>query len=179
MIYQYKKNKKGFTLIEILVSISIIVMIMLATAGIFRSVSSSQKRMAFDSVVLNDVNYFLKLASENIQGAEIGNGSSCGIASNKFFDVQTNFISFIKNGECYYFEAISDGDIKRMVMYTTSKGENYISSKKTNIISLDFEVEDYIEFGQPLVTISIKAAPENELNNYISAQTSVSVNYYE
>lgn len=179
MIYQIKKIKKGFTLIEILVSISIISFVILATTSIFRSTMNSQKKLIMDSAVLGDINYFLKLATENIRGAEISDGSICGIAVDKFFDVQTNFIAFIKNGQCHYFEAIIDGDVTRLLMYTDSKGENYITSKKTDITNLSFEVEDFIDFGQPLVTISIKATPVDEPENEVQAQTSVSVNYYE
>ena len=69
--------------------------------------------------------------------------------------------------------------MKRLVMYTDSKGENYISSKKTNIVGLNFEVEDFVEYGQPLLTVSIQAAPADEPENIIQAQTSVSINYYE
>jgi len=179
MIYQIKKNKKAFTLIEILVSISIVSFVILATTSIFRSTMNSQKKLVMDSAVLNDINYFLKLATDNIRNSEISDGSICGIAADKFFDVQANFIAFIKDGQCHYFEAIDDDGVMRLVMYTDSKGENYITSKKTNITSFNFEVEDFIEFGQPLVTISIKATPVDEPENDVQAQTSVSIDYYE
>lgn len=179
MICRFKKNKKAFTLIEILVSVSIIIFVILATSSIFRSTMSNQKKISIDSIVLSDVNYFLKLVAYNVKNAEISNGSICGISNDKFFDIQSNFIAFIKDGECYYFEAIDDSGMKRLVMYTDSKGENYISSKKTNIVGLNFEVEDFVEYGQPLLTVSIQAAPADEPENIIQAQTSVSINYYE
>jgi len=180
MIYLYKnKKERAFTLIEILVSISILVFILLSLSSILRSISVNQKELSADSLTLNNVDYFLRIASDNLRQAQKSDGSLCGIAENKFFNTGDAYIDFIKDGECYSFELFDDGGVNRVVMYAGSKGNNYISSRNIDIASLFFEVEDYIEYGQPIVTIFIKAAPVNGLSNYISDQTSVSVGYYE
>lgn len=179
MIYRFNQKKGGFTLIEILVSVSILVIVLLTTANIIRAISGSQKKISLDSLALNDVNYFLKLASDNIRYAQKSDGSLCQIDNGKFFKIEDSFISFIKDGECYYFESIADGGVNRLVMYTDSKGEKYISSKKTNINNLSFQVEDYLEYGQVLVTILIEASSVEDPDSETVLQTSVSIEHYE
>lgn len=180
MIYLCRsKKKEAFTLIEILVSISILVFILLSFSSILKNISTNQKELSADSLTLDNIDYFLRIASDNLRQAQKSDGTLCGIAENKFFNIGDTYIDFIKDEECYSFELFNDGGVNRIIMYAGSKGGGYISSSNINIISLFFEIEDYIEYGQPIVTILIKAMPVNNLSNYISDQTSVSVSYYD
>lgn len=180
--FSYKQDfvpRQAFTLIEILVAVSIMAFIILAVSSIFKNVSDTQRDLSVDSLTLNNVNYFLKLSSDNIKYAEIGDGVLCSIAENNFFNTGNYYLDFIKDGECYSFELVDDGGVNRIMMYSGSMGSNYVSSKNINIDSLSFQVEDAIALGQPIVTVFIKASSVDDENISISAQTSISIDYYE
>lgn len=179
MIYQFRKRKKAFTLVEVLISVSILIFVILAMGAIFKSSLRGEEKINIDSLVLSDINYFLKLVSTNVRQAEISDGSLCDIPQSKFFKFGPESVTFIKDGECYAFNTALDRGTKRLIMFIDSKRYAYISSKQTNIIELNFEIEDFIDYGQPLLTVSVQAEPSDEPGNIIQAQTSVSVDYYK
>lgn len=173
----HKKNK-GFTLVEILVAISILAVIILAINRIYFSIMESQKNITGENFVQSDIEYFTRLISNNIKDAQRGDGVLCSVPEDKFFilNASSTGITFIKNDECLEFYLSDDEGVGRIKMEDSiSATDQYITSSKTDVLGLAFVVEDNIETGQPLMTMSVKASPVDDNNNFIYIQNSVSV----
>lgn len=183
MIYNIilKKNsskKPAFTLVEILVAISILAVVLLLISRIYFSISDSQKRFSGENLVQSDIEYFVRMASNNIKLAQKSDGILCAIPENKFFDLNatSSSLAFIKDGECLEFYLVDDNGVGRIKFYdSTLVTDQFITSSNTNILSLVFAVEDNIETGQPIVTILLKAAPVGSVDNFIYIQNTISV----
>ena len=173
----HKKNK-GFTLVEILVAISILAVIILAINRIYFSIMESQKNITGENFVQSDIEYFTRLISNNIKDAQKGDGVLCSVPEDKFFilNASSTGITFIKDDECLEFYLSDDAGVGRIKMEDSiSATDQYITSSKTNILGLTFVVEDNIETGQPLMTVLVKASPVGDVDNFIYIQNSVSV----
>lgn len=173
----HKKNK-GFTLVEILVAISILAVIILAINRIYFSIMESQKSITGENFVQSDIEYFTRLISNNIKDAQKGDGVLCSVPEDKFFilNASSTGITFIKDDECLEFYLSDDEGVGRIKMEDSiSATDQYITSSKTNVLGLAFVVEDNIETGQPLVTMLVKASPVGDNDNFIYIQNSVSV----
>ncbi len=179
MIYRFNyKNKKAFSLIEILVSISLLSIILLSINLIYFQVIKSQRNISKENFVQADVEYFLRNIVNNLKEVEKSDGTLCLIPEDKYFLLNgDDDLSFIKNGECWTFYLNEYNSIGGINVYSASSSlDQLITSKNTNILDLSFVIEDEISLGQPIVTILIKAAPTSDPNNFIYAQTSVSIN---
>lgn len=182
MIWDIKNKKnKGFTLVEILVAVSLLVLIILAVNRIYFAISKNQKSISGESFVQSDLEYFTRLVSNNVKLAQIGDGSLCSVAENKYFVFAgggTDNIIFIKDGSCLQFYLDNSTGIGRIKFYNYALGvDQFITSSKTNILSLTFDVEDDISTGQPMLTVLTKASPVGEADKILYLQTSASVNY--
>ncbi|MDD3711474.1 MAG: fibrobacter succinogenes major paralogous domain-containing protein [Patescibacteria group bacterium] len=179
MIYNINhKKSKGFTLVEILVAISILSIIILAINRIYFAIMDSQKDIIGENFVQSDLEYFTRLISNNIKDAQRGDGVLCSVPEDKFFilNATSSSITFIKDDECLEFYLSDDDGVGRIKMNDSiSATDQYITSSKTDVLGLVFEVEDNIETGQPLVTILTKGAPISDSSNFIYIQNSVSV----
>ena len=175
MTYRFK-TKKAFTLVEVLISISILAGLILALNRIYFNISTRTKITQEQGLVQTDLNYFLRLLTSNIRTADKSDGYNCEIAPGKFFEVHPSLsnITFLKEGECikiYRQESI------------TGRGElvfkdHVVSSEKVDILDLKFLVEDDLNTGQPLLSVLVIAAPLENPDHKIKVQTSISLNYY-
>jgi uncharacterized protein (TIGR02145 family)/prepilin-type N-terminal cleavage/methylation domain-containing protein len=172
------KKKSAFTLIEILVAVSILTLVLLMVNRIYFSISDSQKRLSGETSIQSDVEYFTRLVSNNLKLAERGDGSLCSITADKFFDLNatSSSIAFIKDGACLEFYLVEEDGIGRIKLFdSVSNTDQFLTSASTNVLSLIFEVEDNILTGQPLVTTLVKVAPVSDATNFIYIQNTVSV----
>ncbi len=180
-LFKIKKNikKTGFTLIEILVSISLLSIIIISISGIYFNISNNQKELSAESFVHSDLEYFLRIFSNNVRWAEISDGNKCGIAQNAFFTFTSeNNLTFIKDNECLTFSFVQNSNIGGVTFNKPDFSEpQLLTSSHTNISNLRFAVEDNISLGQPIVTIYVKANPVSNATHYIESQTSISINY--
>lgn len=179
MIYRFndiKKNRRGFTLIEILVSISLLSVLILSITGIYFNISNNQRELTAESFVHSDLEYFLQVFSNNTRLAEISDGNKCGIGVNRFFLVseENDSLTFTKDSDCFVF-SLDDNRIS--IDKAAFPIPQFLTSSHTNISQLYFIVEDNISLGQPIVTVYVKASPIDDPSNYIDIQTSISVNY--
>lgn len=182
MICLFKKNKKtGFTLIEILISVSILAIIILGINKIYFSILENQRSVTAQNFVHSDVEYFLRLASNNIRLAQKSDGTMCTVPVDKFFVLSGDDNIFFSNDDyCWsFYLSTNDEDNGEIRFYNSGPvlTDEALTSSNVNILDLSFAVEDNISTGQPIVTILVKAAPKNDPDNYIYAQTSVSINY--
>ncbi len=179
MIYLFikKKNKKAFSLVEILVSIALLSVIILGINRVYLSISSGQKELREGSFLKADVEHFFKIVANNLKQAELGNGEFCSVEDGSFFFVSesSNSISFIVENNCLEFYLADEQGFSGIRMYNSEYLSNQlITSSETNVLDLIFYTQDDSS-SHPAVSILIKVAPKNDLDNYSYFQTGISL----
>ncbi len=178
------KEKKGFSLMEVMVSVLLFVVIIMSATEIFRLVIEGQRNAIASQNVQESLKYFFEVIGKEIRMAKRDNGKCVDVPDDKIFMLNAGanvlkFRNFYDECVAYYLE--TDGDNQRFKIERTKDGvlaSGFISPDKIRIESLDFALD---ETGQPLVTINIKAYAlgENRFKSEMEIQTSISSRYYQ
>ncbi|MBN2854228.1 type II secretion system protein [Patescibacteria group bacterium] len=187
-IYQIIGNRKkvpGFSLVEIIVSVSIFSIIILSMTGIFKMVIDGQRGAIATQNVQESLKYFLEVINKEIRMA-IRSDGDCGVPLGDIFKLVQNSdgdILYFKNfyGECVSYSSEIDplnGSKRFKISRDTNFG--YISPKQINIDELNFVLASDPNL-QDLITINIKAKALNAPNteSAMTLQTSLSSRYYK
>ena len=185
MIKIFKKKAPAFSLVEIIVSVSIFSVIILSMTGIFKMVIDGQRGAIATQNVQESLKYFLEVINKEIRMAVRSDGD-CGVNPGDIFNLvpgSTGDTLYFKNfyEECvvYSTEVDSQTGSKRFKIY---RGGNtgYISPKQINIDELNFILNSSLN-NQDLITINIKAKALNAPNTEAAMilQTSLSSRYYK
>jgi len=151
---------RGFTLIEMLVALSIFAMIILATSSIFRNIVTDQKTTSDDSAIQNDIKYFTEIFSREVKGAVRNTGTAdlCGVAPDHIFATNASSSALLFQnslGECVnYFMAADANNVNRLEINRGSE-EFFVSSDQANVANLNFVIDDAADV-QPIVTLDIQ-----------------------
>jgi prepilin-type N-terminal cleavage/methylation domain-containing protein len=184
---KYKYNKSGFSLIEMLVAISIFVIIILASTRIFQLVVQGQRQAIAAYHVQENLKYFFEVMSKEVRMATIDTAGDCYPvgAVNTLYIPEGEHLYF-KNfkGECVHYFIEDDNGVNR---FKIERGGNsgYITSSNININSLKFIVKDSVVEGmqtqQASVTVNLNAeAIASELDKAeMTLQTTITSRYYE
>ncbi|MES2223364.1 MAG: type II secretion system protein [Patescibacteria group bacterium] len=159
MLYQKTKiNTKGFTLIEIMVAVSIFTLVMMVAIGAVLSIVSANKKAQAVSSVLTNLNFALEAMVRDLRtgydyncdgGGDCPNGDGGGVIS--FFSTQSD-------APVEY--TIQNGSIVKSV---NSGPRLYLTSPEVNITSLKFYVTGTVKTGsgdyvQPRIIIIINGS---------------------
>jgi len=177
----------GFTLIEVIVSIAIFSVIILASTGIFKLVIDAQRKEISTQNVEESLKYFSEVTAKEIRAAQKSDGStgSCGIPTGQIYVVTNNTLGDLLAFKNYYGDCVSyalQPDTANGRRFTVSRGSasGFISPGKIIMDSLHF----YLTTGtstQALVTTSLTAHAVSGPNNIttMTIQTSISSRYYK
>jgi prepilin-type N-terminal cleavage/methylation domain-containing protein len=188
------KNKKGFTLIEVLVSVTLFVVIMMAVTNIFKMVIDAQRNAIAAQNVQESLKYFFEITGKEMRMAVKNNGdcdpskvpvgSVFGLAENSYGDTL-----YFKNylGECVqYFLEKDYHDVLRFAVSREQEGVrqvDFISPEKISIDSLHFVVRaggsSYIYQPQVTMNMSASALSSSKFQADMTLQTTVSSRYYK
>lgn len=156
-----KNNSHGFTLMELMVSVSLLAIILLASSNIFRLVISNQSNAAIDSDTQDNLEYVMETITREMRGAQKASSTECLLPANHFFATNASSTElYFKNSDnqCVaYFLEVNDG-VGRLGIDRGGYAD-FISSKKTNINNLVFVVDDDYPNTKPLVTLSLRVSP--------------------
>lgn len=181
----FNKKSNGFTLVEILVSVSLLAVIILGVNRIYFSIINNQASINDESNVQSDMEYFFKIASNNIKATDKSDGVACSaVTANKFFNLEADYlgsgfdkITFTKNSACFGFYATTTDGIGNIHLFDNAAGvDQSITSSNTDVLDLSFLVEDNLITGQPIVTVLVKVAPKSDPTNFVYIQNSISLN---
>jgi len=185
----YKKiklsKKSGFSLVEVLVSVSLFVVIILASTQIFKLVIDGQRSALATQNVQESLKYFLEVIAKEMRMAQKNSNLLCpGIAADEVFATSTNAYGDVVTFQNYYHQCVTysldaDGSNQRFrIDRDTSSG--FISPNKIRIDSLNFRLSDAASI-QPLVTINLRAwaLDEGQFKSDMTIQTSISSRYYK
>ncbi|MEI7452079.1 MAG: prepilin-type N-terminal cleavage/methylation domain-containing protein [Candidatus Falkowbacteria bacterium] len=160
MIGNNTNKKSGFTLIEILVAISIFAVIILAVSSIFRNVITNQRTTSDDSATREDIKYFVEIFSREVKGAVRNSTAAdvCGVAPDHMFASNASSTELYfqnQKGQCVaYFTALDDNGVNRLEIARDSEAF-FISSGAINIAAINFTMDDSAAV-QPIVTVNVQ-----------------------
>ena len=182
-----ENNKKlfAFTLLETIIAVAIFGVIILSSSQIFQSVLSSQKTNTVDQDIQENTKYFLEVFTRETQTAQRSATSSapCLVGGTQYYATQifavnassTELYFANSDGECVKYYAASDSAGINRLKITRASQDDYLTSAKVDIKSLNFIVDDVSTSTQPLATVNIQVQSPNDpdLASY-NIQTSVS-----
>ncbi len=176
------KNKKGFTLMEMVVAIGIFSVAILSATAIFNMAIESQRSAVSAQELQENLRYALEFMGKELRGAD-GKIECDGLQvvfcynfnSNPL--INTNVLSFNKdlNFGMFYLK-------NNRIMYDWFDQQGYITPASIKVNSLNFIVhDDGLVFKQPRVTmaIDVEAIGKSAHRQKLNLQTTISSRYYE
>lgn len=163
----------GFTLIEMLVAMSIFTVVISIAIGIFVSGSSSQKRILEFNMTQREAGYLMETISRELRMAIAIDNSQ---EDNKNSSIEfTNYDGDLTQ----YCRAIASGDCTNDDSgdYLSRNGE-IINSPDIKIDHLKFYVTDDFNQTQPIVVVNMKIKSANGSSIGFVLQNSVSMRLY-
>ncbi len=178
-------KKLGFSLIEVLVSVSLFVTIILSSTEIFRLVIQGQRDAIASQNVQESLKYFFEVIGKEMRMAKKNDGACPDIPADKIFLLTSNSLGGVLQfrnyyDECVYYYLADDNGKQRFKIERNTPGNltaGFISPAKILIDALEFAVD---ETGQVAVTVNIKAwaAGEDRYKSEMDIQTTVSSRFY-
>lgn len=179
-------KKSAFTLLEVIVSVAIFAVIVLAAAQIFQSVVSSQVKNFSETALQDESKYFMEVFTREARGAANRSATvttDCDgnlLAGETYTYDAVNNILWFKNklDECAaYTIGVDPNGINRLILQRGADDPAYLTSNKIDIEALKFVVDNSVGF-QPFVTINFTVKSETNPNiPALDIQTSVSPNW--
>jgi len=193
---------RGFTLIEMLVSVALFSVLILITVAIFQAVTQGQRHVIAAQNVQETVYFALEVMSKEIRTAygahsgspcaDDGTGSFGGIGYYKTFNVEGNSSDQgselwfrNKDNQCVRYFLENDSGVSRLKIQRDSQ-EYFITPDDIEVHDLDFYIvddrADDFHSLQPRVTIkmTVEAAdPQSRTTRPVELETTVSSRYYE
>jgi prepilin-type N-terminal cleavage/methylation domain-containing protein len=158
-----KKNflKKGFTLIEMIVSIAALLVLFGAISGTFIWGLRIQRQELARQDMLNQISYALELMSRTLRMAVVDSDGSCVGESGKIFELvsenEIKFINGLKSGSCESFNLKSVSGkkiINYSFNYNLDRKDYPLVSDKIEVQDLKFKIEN--TNSKPKIVIMMK-----------------------
>lgn len=178
------KNRKGMTLLEMMVAVSIFIVITLLTSQIFVMITSGQRRSIAQQNTQENMRYIFEVLGKEIRQAQRSDTQCFSSATNRNYNTTPakNILYFKnKSGECVSYAIVDDVLVVRRGDRTALATPSFLK-----ITGLMFEVTDNLIVKgteadvQPRVTFKMKAEMKNLAENInLNMETTVSSRYYE
>ena len=182
--YTTGNSKLGFSLIEVIISVSLFSVMILSATSIFKMVIDSQRSALATQNVQESLKFFLEVTAKEMRMAKKNEGVCPGLAADDIYFVSTengydtlSFRSYY--GECIKYSLAPDNGVMRFKV-TRDANYGFISPIKINIDHLDFVFASSPTI-QPMVTLNIQAHAigVNLDQSRMTLQTSITSRYYK
>lgn len=181
------KNLSGISLIEVIVSVSIFVVILLSMTNIFKLVVDAQRQAIASQNVEESLRYFFEVISKEIRMAQKSTGSCPNLPTGAMFATSSNAygdVLYLYNyhDECveyslqnFYYNNVPVVSFERKV----NSNSGPLSPSKVNINDLHFIVHDEPN-KQAYVSINLSAnyLGKQAAQSLIRMQTTITSRYY-
>lgn len=174
-------NKVAFSLIEVLVSVSLFIVIIMSSTEIFSLVIEGQRDAIASQNVQSSLKYFFEVTSKEIRMA-IRSEGECGVPNDDIFFLDTTingqrlrFNNYY--GECVTYElGVGANGVQRFKI-TRGEYSGFISPNRISINNLRFVLNTS---GQPTVTINMNASAvgRDKFKSEMDVQTTITSRYY-
>lgn len=172
-----KKYKKGFTLVELVVSAGIFSMLITSIVGIFIGAMRTHQSVLLTKKILSETSYAMEFMNRAIRMAPRDQSGTCVLSGTTYqlFDANTRIrlINALQSNECqeFYWDSVSRAIKIRKVV---SGQIINLTSPGTEIIIMKFEIKGNPSDDelQPIVTVYLEARQGNIVP--VNFQTSAS-----
>ncbi len=179
-----KTEKKGFTLIEVLVSVSLFAIIIISATEIFKLSIDGQRSALASQNVQENLKYFLEVTAKEIRMAKRNNGHCSELGYDVIYSFSSNSYGDILkfrnyNDECVTYSLDEDDGNLRFRIARDSQSD-YISPDKIRVDSLRF-IEAVGSTTQPMITMKLRAwaLGQGQFKSDMTIQTSLTSRYYK
>ncbi len=166
------KYKTGFTMVELLVSISLFSLVITALFNLFNSALLSQEKSLNSIYLLDSASFLSERLSRSLRMARKDVEGVCIAEKANFEQTSSSNIKFLSHsGECWEF-FLQDG----VLMEKRGSSTQALSPDNITVQNLNFHLsgETQDDFIQPKVTISFKLKNNYGSSEEITVQTTVS-----
>jgi len=179
--------RPAFSLIEVLIAVTLFSVIILSSTQIFKMVVDSQRNALATQNVQDSLKYFLEVTAKEIRMAQRDNGICSSVPDTQIFAIAAtttgeilNFKNFYNQCVSYYLQNDTTVTTTRRFRIARSALSDFISPDEISLDSLNF-ILTAATTTQPIVTINIKAHALNEaqFKSDLTIQTAVSSRYYK
>jgi len=177
MLITNHKKQKGFTLIEMLVSVALFSIVVTATLGAILTIADSNKKARSLMSVTNNLNFAIDSMTRSIKSGQMSSAPLSGANNKCFTTEQINYSntseSFGRENVRYCFEQDADGN---------GRIEQTIGSNILPLTSADVDI-DYLTFTaselggnqtRVLIVIGGTVKVSEKISSSFSIQTTVS-----
>jgi len=149
--YSNVKMNKGFTLVEMLVAVTVFFLVISISTGLFVSAIRIHRYNLLYQSLLNQASYIMEYMSRSLRMAEKSNGTICTSFSGKSYDYTPNEIRFVNsnNNECWEFSLSPLGNLQVVKNYGDPI---YLTSGNLKINQFNIDVSGDVPGHQPKVT---------------------------
>lgn len=177
------QNKKGFTLIEVIISLSIFIIVMTVSAGAVLSIVDGNRKTKAIKSVMDNLSFALETVSRN---ARVGTNFACDLEGlvTTACPTESAAFSFLDSYDTntpkrrigYQFATVDGGQTYQLFQYINGQNAVALTSPETNISRGRFYI--YLASGalrtQPRVIIAMKGTSGmRKLQTDFLLQTSV------
>ncbi len=164
--------KKGFTIIEVLTSITVFLIVIVAFLQLFNSGFSSQRKSLNSAYLLDNVSFLTEYVARSLRMAQKDVAGSCITAKHNYQSLDGSSIKFLNyNGECQEF-FLEEGKL----MLEKSGTSQALTPADLEIENVKFEIsgESQEDLLQPKITLSFEIKTRKEPVSSLNIQTTVS-----
>lgn len=180
-----KFNLAGVSLVELIVSVTIFVIILLSMTSIFKMVIDSQRKAIATQNVQENLKYFFEVISKEIRMAQKSDGACLpNLPADKRFAKGVNTdgdILYLRNHhrECVIYKLVEDAN--GVIRFHVSRNgvSDFLSPASINVSNLKFIVTEN-KNDQAYVSINLSAhsvGTEENMSN-MQIQTTIASRYY-
>jgi len=179
-----RSSHKGYTLIEILVGISVFLILIAASVEFFVSSLETQQKALLSQRLLDNVSYTLEYMGRALRMAQKDTGNICGIGAGKNYATTTTGSGGIRflnyRGECWEFYRSTNTASVRSLIVSISGATSTLTSEFLDVVSFKIASSGWApgDAFQPKVTIFLEAKmiknKKPELQPTIKIQTTIS-----
>lgn len=176
-------HHRGISLIEVIVSTTLFVIILLSMTDIFRLILNSQREAIATQNVQENLKYFFEVVSKEIRMAKRAGGGCAHLPANKRFATSTNAygdVLYLKNyhDQCVTYYLSDDNGVTRFKV-DRNLDSDFLSPAKINVDDLRFIVhEDANNQAYVSINLSAKSLGREANISEMRVQTTISSRYY-
>jgi len=179
-----KNNKSGFTLIEMVVAISIFVVVVFLLSEVFSTVLSGQRRSITQQDTQENMRYIYEVIGKEIRQAKRSDTDCYASGLNRVYNTNaTNDILYFKNkaGDCVSYFLKDDYLIISRGGKVASTTPIFLKISGLSFKVIDNNIVSAPSRVQPRVTLKMRAESRNQAldNTILYMQTTISSRYYE
>lgn len=180
------KNKSGFTLLEMMIAISLFTVVMLISSNMFLRSIDSQARSVNSKGIQESLGFALAVMSKEMSGA-LANPTSCDsncVDTREFFCVTESGGSLFfrnANGECVSYNRIQSGTTLAHMIGAArgSIGYTALTPNNISITRMDFSSVYTHDATYPIAQVTVSIQGQSLINtnhpDTVTMQTTVSI----